>query len=311
MFRPAVVCCLVVCVTTAGCGSLVAEETATREPFSVPETTEPLTDGQLVPGLWLSGALDAAELADSHRAVVGADSRTVRRVQTVSDPNGTRVGRVTTTLRVGENGTALYTVVTTGDTHPALGLDTDDRTVWTNGSVTLVRAPDGTVFFHEVRRDLPGDETGARFVGQYLARATDVTVETRYWNGDSYYGVNASLLPTETTVLPTETTPGDESTGGKLEAAVVTEGAVARLTVRESVTVEGEPVARVTHQLVGAVGGTRVERPDWVVAALDERTDGTGPSNVSRGRRWRTSDRPSDGVRTQLSAVSSPTRSAE
>ncbi|WP_267640640.1 hypothetical protein [Haloarchaeobius amylolyticus] len=277
MHRGVGVLAVALLLATAGCGSLVeAPDATTREPFAVEETVRdgPQSGPEVVPGLTWRAVTDAEALAESHRSVVAGESRVLRREHVVRTDDGSVRARAVGVLRVGEDGQVVYTFRSSGANLGVFGLRATNYSVWTNGSVTVVRVQRATGVAYEVldgRRRLPADSTGAERVRVLFERATVQNVTTRYWNGDTYYRVEA-------TVAPGDISGFADPDLYRLSANVVNSGAVARLTFRYPFVRGDERFLREQDWSVGAVGSTVVERPDWVATALD------GAANRSRPR---------------------------
>ncbi|WP_435359220.1 hypothetical protein [Haloarchaeobius sp. DFWS5] len=278
MRRVVALVCVVCCVLTAGCGSFAGEQTTTRQPFDVPTTTEPPAP-EIVPGLRATGVTDPAALAARHRAVVEDTSYVRQRVTTVTGRNGTVREREIRTLSIGSNGSALYTIWSSGERLAELGLLERNVSIWTNGSVTAVRTGnDGGEARYEVldgRQRVPDDPTGAELVRTTFAAATQVNVTTQYWSGDSYYTVNASLASAYPTVFPNRSQ-------FRLSADVVHKGVVAGLSVHTLFSRNGTDYVRDYDQSIRAVGSTEVDRPSWVAVALNTTARSRMPAETER-----------------------------
>ncbi|WP_439027346.1 hypothetical protein [Haloarchaeobius sp. DT45] len=279
MSRVVGVLAVVLVVTTAGCGSLVgAPDATTREPFEVEETTrgELRSGPEVVPGLGWRAVTDAEALAESHRSVVAGNSRLLRQEHTVRYENGSVRARTVGVTSVGEDGQVVYTLRSTGADAGVFGLRSTNYSAWTNGSVTVVRLERAGGVEYEVltgAHRVPTDSTGAERVRVLFERATVKNVTARYWNGDTYYQVDATVAPGDISGFA-----DDELY--RLSANVVNSGAVAQLTFRYPFVREDERYLREQVWSVGAVGSTVVERPDWVATALRDAGNATDAASA-------------------------------
>lgn len=281
---------VVLLVVTAGCGGSLggnADEAGeptvnpalqgTPTPTATPSPTPTPSFAETLPSGISRDAVDPEALADRHRRVLRRSSRTVVRTTTVTDPNGTVVGRTRTTIAAASNrdDDVLLEAVGSGTDPAAFGLPEGGYDFWTDGTAAASRRtlPNGTVRYNYRSGTLPpgprADTTGVNLVASATRRVSDVTVTPVETGSD---GRTASLLRLRGRVADP---PSDAVENASLVASVTGEGVVQTLRVRYTLVRDDRRYRVVRELVVSDLGQTVVSRPAWVDDARAAEREGT------------------------------------
>jgi hypothetical protein len=234
-------------------------ETDPAAPEWVADARERIADREYVaPGVTTERVVDPAALHRAHERVAGNLSVTMEYERRRTAPNGTLLERTERTARVGTEGRALSRRVS---------VDADGRVrtqaQWTNGSVGFVRERLGDAVQYYRHDEVIVRATRTPGLPELVRFADETTVTAL---GDGRYRVTARGIPTrsygpEPVDLPER--------AGSVSFVVDERGFVSRGESSLVVSDRGRAV-RVTRSVAyTAVGGTTVERPDWLPAAAN------------------------------------------
>lgn len=269
---------LALALLVAGCNAPADPGSPTRLTPAPLLETGPV---EVAPGVTEAGVADPTALQDAHINRLANEGFTLRRVRTERYGNGTL--RAQTTLVARFPGDGRYYVARTfaGPAHNRIG--TAERVLQygdANGTVRLVRAPNGTVLSRSVRRAPSGavPRTGllaAPFAGRtvtLVARGAAFGPPTPL-DSRSAYRLRADAVADRAAVRSLLSPTLMDSLGNLTATLVVTEqGLIARLTIAYTVERDGE-IIRVSRKVRYInVGTTTLDRPRWAVNATRQAT---------------------------------------
>lgn len=274
-------------LVVAGCGSPGGSGTQTGTATDAPTATETTATATAAgndsaasaPGVANGELTDAGALATAHRRALvnaGFETRlTVNATERIpTSGNGTSVVETSTLQQVvSERGARPYRYrLRTRQ----LGSRFD---AWANDSLQVTRAMRGesVVRYQFGDPQSPASVTGSSLLRSYLSLGTYTVVDRTTREGTAFVTLRADELATEET--DGLFVSGSKNVSNYSSTVVVDgEGRIHSLDVRANYTIDGQAGSvDVSYRLV-RLGDVRVERPDWVTAALERRGEGTNAS---------------------------------
>jgi hypothetical protein len=270
---------LAAALVLAGCSGVAAPDgTPTRSVTPVPVPTDATPPARATaPGLSSLGVENASLLAATHRRRLADTPFTERTVTTVSDGNGTVLGRRTLVVQHGPEAFRLVYGVEGGPRRDARSFGTVAAEVWSDGRTTVqsITDGDGSVRRARVPSGFYGEfvDPEASLYAQTLERASLRRVERRVVDGTARYVFVAEGVEPR----PVFGLPGTSPTGNaSLRAVVGADGVVHRVTVSYPARYRGRS-ATVEHVFeYTGVGTTTAPRPSWYEEAVANGTPTPG-----------------------------------
>lgn len=274
MRLPLPVVAVALLVVLAGCGGTTGSTPSTAAPSSKAPTTTPggTTHGTqgspvIAPGVTTYEVVDAFALADAHRATLQNTSYTAVRTERVRYANGTLAASRTTKAFVNHStDTVLYTTSVTDPaprTYPAVAGTSE---LWANDTVSLARSLNaGDVQYRKsrlTRSDLAVRATHWEDLASLLIGANTAVDGFGIENTDKLIRVFASSVGTPDAVLGT---PSQYT----FSALVDQRGVVHSYTTTYQTRLDGTTLYVTNTVWFTSVGGTAVDRPPWLSAALN------------------------------------------
>lgn len=271
--RPAAPMAAVALLVLAGCGGATvggggSAPSVTPAPVPTDTPGEPSegTPPRLAPGLSAEGVVDPWAASSAHRAHLRAANYTVRTVEVTRDPDGRLRSRIARTVRIGQNGTPVHTVIDVNGSTAATAWRVAHVELWADAdTVYETTVGDGGRNYDAYPRTYTATR---RTLFQLFAATTTRVAGEAVRNGTTVYRVEAVDLASPTLLAGAEGV--EEPRNVTFVAHVDPTGLVRAYRLAYTARDRGRTVRVVRTVEYVRVGETRLERPAWVDRAANE-----------------------------------------